>query len=294
MADGNRIALGSAQFGRRYGVANRLGAPEQQEVARIVSRARAACVDTIDTAMSYGNSEAMLGSAGVTGLRVVTKLPPIPVGASGIEAWVRQQVRQSTARLHLSALHGLLLHQPSDAVGHALAARELRTTLAALKTEGVVVRVGASIYHPVELDALTHAMPLDLVQAPYSVVDRRLATSGWLARLREAGTEIHVRSVFLQGLLLLDETDMPSQFATFAGTFMKWRAWLRDNRISALAGALGFALANPAVDRVVVGVESLAQLDGILAHASAAIGDVPADLETGDLSLINPATWSRA
>lgn len=295
MADGRRIALGSAQFGQRYGVANRSGAPPQHVVDAIVTRARAAGVDTVDTAIAYGDSESMLGAAGVAGMRVVTKLPPLDMAAPAVEGWVRAQVGASLARLGTSALHGLLLHQPSDLLGGAATARALGEVLRALEKEGAVGRVGVSVYHPTELEALTDVMPLGLVQLPYSVLDRRFDESGWLARLRASATEIHVRSVFLQGLLLLDATDMPTRFSQrFDSIFAEWRAWLRERGIGPLAGALGFVLADARVDRVVVGCESLAQWEEILAHAGARVSDVPWHVRSDDLGLINPVLWPRA
>lgn len=261
----------------------------------IVARARAAGVDTIDTAIAYGDSEAMLGAAGVADLRVVTKLPALAVAAAEVEGWVRAQVRASLGRLGVTALRGLLLHHPSDLLGDTATARALGDVLAALKAEGVVAKVGASVYHPAELDALSSAMPLDLVQLPYNVLDRRFDESGWLDRLRASGAEIHVRSVFLQGLLLLDMNEMPNEFfRRFGSTMAAWRGWLRERGIGPLAGALGFVLADARVDRAVVGCDSLAQWNEILAHAGARVSDVPWHVRSSDLALINPVNWPRA
>jgi aryl-alcohol dehydrogenase-like predicted oxidoreductase len=295
MADGRRIALGSAQFGQRYGVANRSGPPPQEAVDAIVARARGAGVDTVDTAIGYGDSEAMLGAAGVDGLRVVTKLPALAVAAAEVEGWVRAQVGASLARLGVPALHGLLLHQPSDLLGDTAISRALVDALGALKADGLVAKIGASVYHPAQLDALANVMALDLVQVPYNVLDRRFDESGWLDRLRASGTEIHVRSVFLQGLLLLDTNEMPNEFfARFHSTLDAWRTWVRERGVGPLAAALGFVLADARVDRAVVGCDSLAQWDEILAHAGARVPDVPAHLRSDDLALINPVNWPRA
>lgn len=76
-----RLALGTAQFGMRYGVANRVGQVPAGEARRILERARTAGMDTLDTAAAYGASETLLGSVGVADWIVVTKLPPCPRGA---------------------------------------------------------------------------------------------------------------------------------------------------------------------------------------------------------------------
>ena len=293
MAAACRIALGSAQFGQRYGVANRSGAPTQREMDLVVHRARDAGVDTIDTAIAYGDSESMLGAAGLSGFRLVTKLPPISIRAADVEREMREEVRHSLGRLGVERLHGLLLHRAADAISNPPVAAEVRRVLAALATEGIIGRAGVSVYEPTELEAVADVMPLGIVQAPYNVLDRRFDESGWFSRLRAAGAEIHVRSVFLQGLLLLDDGQMPSAFDKWNPVWSRWRAWLRERDVSAVTGALGAVLSNPNVDRVVVGVDTLAQWNEVLAAASSDRGVMPDDPGCDDMQLINPMNWSR-
>ena len=53
---------------------------------------------------------------------------------------------------------------------------------------------------------------LDIIQIPFNIFDRRLLESGMIDILHDQGIEIHSRSVFLQGLLLMSEKDRPSIF----------------------------------------------------------------------------------
>ena len=73
-----KIALGSVQFGIPYGVTNRGGMTSRQEVREILTVAARSGVDTIDTAITYGESERVLGAEGCSRFRIVTKLPAIP------------------------------------------------------------------------------------------------------------------------------------------------------------------------------------------------------------------------
>ena len=248
--------------------------------------------DTLDTAISYGDSEVVLGRARIDGFRVVTKLPPLPVETADVAGWVRRHVRTSLDRLRVANLYGLLLHRPADVSGpHAGA---LLAALATLKAEGVVTKVGASVYAPEELAELEGAMKLDLVQAPYNVFDRRFESTETFRRLHAAGTEVHVRSVFLQGLLLLDEDELPETFRKWQPLWQRWCGWVRQQGTDQLAAALGFALANPTVDRIVVGAESAAQLRSIVASTRLDLQQVPVELATGDLNLINPTNWTAS
>jgi aryl-alcohol dehydrogenase-like predicted oxidoreductase len=285
-----RIALGTVQFGLPYGVANATGQIDRDEAARIVQLARRAGMDTIDTAIAYGESEQRLGELGVEGLRVVTKLPAFPDAYDDVAEWVRESIAGSLRRLRISQLAGLLLHQPKDLLGPRGSA--LYAALLDAKNSGLVEKIGVSIGAPTELDALASRFRFDLVQAPMNVVDRRLVASGWLARLEAAGTEIHVRSAFLQGLLLMDATNRPAKFDRWGVVWDQWQEWLASECVSPLESCLAFVLSYPEIDRVVVGADNRSQLEEILAVASTSVGRPPASLGSEDMDLVNPARWS--
>jgi hypothetical protein len=286
----NRIALGTVQFGLRYGIANRAGQVGRDEAAAILVHARSMGLDTLDTAIAYGESEQRLGEIGVGHWQVVSKLPPIPESCTDVDAWVRDSVRGSLERLGIAKLHGLLLHHSQQllgARGHAL-----YRALGALKDRQKVEKIGVSIYGPDELEALWPHFALDLVQAPLNIMDRRFATSGWLMRLHEAGTEVHVRSVFLQGLLLLNDANRPEKFKAWQPLWDQWHRWLQDEALTPLQACLGFVLSQPEIDRVVVGVDSLTQLHGILASVDDRTVIPPRVLMSDDPELINPSRWN--
>ena len=75
----SRIGLGTVQFGMHYGVSNRVGQPDEREVAAILERAVARGVRYLDTASAYGDAEILLGRHLPAGhrLRIVTKTPRV-------------------------------------------------------------------------------------------------------------------------------------------------------------------------------------------------------------------------
>ncbi|HEX2825381.1 MAG TPA: aldo/keto reductase [Burkholderiales bacterium] len=285
----SRLALGTAQFGLTYGVANRSGQVAYEDSQRILARARQAGLDTIDTAVGYGESEQRLGSIGVAAWRVISKLPAIPESCPDVARWVDESVESSLRRLRLRRLGGLLLHRPAQLMGER--GVELYTALDALKQRGIVDKLGVSIYDPHELDALWPRFALDIVQAPLNLLDRRLASSGWLAKLHAMGVEVHVRSVFLQGLLLMSAAARPGYFNRWSSVWRKLDEWLRDGGASAPAACLAFAAAHPEVARIVVGVDNPAQLEDLLAAASGTAPAPPPDIASDDPDLINPSRW---
>ncbi|MDO8437351.1 MAG: aldo/keto reductase [Nitrosomonadaceae bacterium] len=285
----SRLILGTVQFGLPYGIANQDGQVTRSTAKAMLQLATANGIDTLDTAIAYGESETCLGEIGAQGFRLVTKLPAVPEGCVDVSGWVQEQVATSLTRLGIRALYGLLLHCSKQLLGSN--GKELYQALQGLKDSGQVKKIGVSIYAPKELDALIPQYRFDLVQAPFSLVDRRILLSGWLRRLKQEGTEIHTRSAFLQGLLLMPQTAIPLKFSPWSDLWERWHKWLSDHDASAIQACLAFPLAFPEIDRIVVGADSVSQLGQII---SAATGDVPSDLP--DLScdadnLINPTLW---
>jgi aryl-alcohol dehydrogenase-like predicted oxidoreductase len=287
-----KLALGTAQFGLPYGVANQAGQVSVSAGGAIIAIARARGVDTVDTAIAYGTSEATLGTIGMEGLRVVTKLPAMPAEVSDPGPWVAGHLALSCARLGLSSLYGVLLHAPAQLLGASGPA--LYDALVQAKHDGVVAKIGVSIYSPTDLQGIWPQFALDLVQSPFNVLDRRLVSSGTLAAFAAAGVECHVRSVFLQGLLVMPPTQRPAAFGRWAPTLAAFDAWVAGTGLSPTAACLRVALSQPGIDRVVVGLDTLEQADQLLAIAGAIDELAAPDFGDVDPDLLNPSRWPRA
>jgi aryl-alcohol dehydrogenase-like predicted oxidoreductase len=289
--DNGRLALGTVQFGTAYGIANVTGQVSKPETAAILDRAYAAGIDTLDTAIEYGESEHRLGELGVARWRIITKLPSFPDECHAVGDWVERSLMDSLRRLRVERVYGLLLHQPTQLLGPR--GEELYAALTGLKHQGLTGKIGVSVCTPAELEALSARFHFDLVQAPFNIVDRRLAESGWLSRLYAAGTEVHARSLFLQGLLLMDAARRPAQFARWQALWEQWHDWLAREQVSALQAALSFGFSRNEISRIVIGVDSLRHLEQILAAGDAHRGDFPRYLQSADPALVDPSKWNH-
>lgn len=288
------LSLGTVQFGLRYGVANSTGQVERAEAAQILSVARSAGIIMLDTAAAYGVSEAVLGELGVQDCHIVTKIPPLAgdqVSSDGIADWVRSQVQTSLSRLRVERLYALLLHRPADLLGPDGVA--LLDALLEVRSEGVVGKIGVSIYQPEELDQLVSTFAPDIVQAPFNVLDRRMESSGWLARLKDTGAEVHTRSAFLQGLLLMGPTERPRYFQRWHEVFGVWDDWLAGAATAPVRACLGFCVGNPFIDRVIIGVDSAAQLREVIGASTDSAVAIPLELSCSDRELLDPFRWPR-
>lgn len=286
----DRLALGTVQFGLNYGIANKAGRVTRNAAQNIIEHARINGMSTLDTAIGYGDSEQRLGEIGVQEWQIVTKLPAMPEGCGDISRWVAEAVEGSLRRLRVNGLYGLLLHRPQQLLEQG--GDDLYRALQRLKQNGLVNKIGVSIYDPSELDALFNRYQLDLVQAPLNLVDRRLIDSGWMKRLKEQGTELHVRSAFLQGLLLMNPGERPRKFDRWATLWAAYEDWLGQNQLTPTQACLRYSLSFPEISKVVVGVDSVKQFEEILRAAEGKTPDVPDELRCTDIDLINPARWA--
>ena len=286
-----RLALGTAQFGLPYGIANKSGQITRSAARAMLQLAAANGIDTLDTAAAYGESETCLGEEGTQGFKLVTKLPPVPDGCADVSDWVQEQIAASLTRLGVYAAYGLLLHRPQQLLESG--GETLYQTLQELKETGQVQKVGVSVYAPGELEALIPRYRFDLVQAPFNLLDRRFHTSGWMQRLKDDGIEIHTRSAFLQGLLLMPQATIPAKFAPWSDLWYTWHQWLAGHHVSAVQACLSYTLSFPEIDRVVVGADSASQLAQIISAANSQTQfDFPV-LQCEEEALINPANWQK-
>lgn len=284
-----KLALGTAQFGMDYGAVNESGRVPLDEVARILRMARGCGLDMLDTAIAYGESESTLGKAGVADWRVVTKLPGVPAGCADVAEWVISEVRGSLSRMRILRAYGLLMHRPADLLGHA--GDELLRGLQTAVDMGLVQKIGASIYSADDLPPLMKRAKLGIVQAPLNVLDRRLVETGWAARLKDSGVELHTRSAFLQGTLLVPTSRLPVGFRRWADVWARWGDWLAASGLTALQGCLAYLNSVDQIDRIVVGVDSSAQLRAIIDACATPPHSVPQLSPSVDQTVINPAAW---
>ncbi|MCU0800967.1 MAG: aldo/keto reductase [Rhodobacteraceae bacterium] len=285
----SRLALGTVQFGLAYGVSNAAQtATPPDEVDRILALARAAGIDTLDTAIAYGRAEAALGACDLRGFRIVTKLPRLPAGTTDVTGWVAQEMTQSLQRLRVDAVQAVLLHAPDDLFGPQGAA--LAGALVRLADQGLAGKIGVSVYSCDQLDRCCEVIPVALAQLPCNVLDRTLAlrAPGYAAQ----GVEVHARSAFLQGLLLMPQGARHRYFDRWAGLFAQWDDWLGQHALTPEAACINYVRAQAAIARVVIGVETADQLQAILAIADSALPPLPDWPATGLEDLINPARWT--
>ena len=113
----SQLALGTVQFGLNYGISNTNGVVNKNQIKLILSQAYKSNINTLDTAIVYGESEGILGDIGIDDFNVLTKLPPVPENQADIRNWAIDNIYSSMKKLNVSSLYALLLHNSVDILG---------------------------------------------------------------------------------------------------------------------------------------------------------------------------------
>ena len=286
-----RLGLGTAQFGRDYGVSNTRGRLTSAEAAATLQVAAAAGMRLLDTGADYGEAEAMLGASlpRPCPFAVVTRTVRVTGGVDAVEA----QARASLQRLGLDRADALLVDCAADLLGPEGPA--LWKRMRRLKDGGLFARIGISANREDDPLGLARRFKPDLMQLPLSLLDQRLAADGVLEEVAALDIDIHLRSIFLQGLLFLPGHGLPPRLAEAAPRLSRIRRTIAEAGADPLQAALAFALGRPEASAVIVGVASAAELRAIIAAA----GAVPPVLDWTSLALdhaiaLDPQRWAAA
>ncbi len=246
-----KLGLGTVQFGILYGINNKTGIPGEGEISKILKLASLNDIEYLDTARAYGNSELALGLQNLNNFKVVTKLNPHinHLTATG-------NFNQSLINLKVKNTYGLLLHRIEDYI----ADRKVWSILQNLRKENKVEKIGFSIYDPQQLDVVFNT-DCNLIQIPFNFFDRRFEP--YLKEIKNRNIEIHVRSIFLQGLFFKN----PLQLSNNLKVFKKDLNFLQ-NEFQTIPDLMAFLIqfidSYNSIDIAMVGVETVNQLTEII------------------------------
>ena len=274
-----KLGLGAAQFGLDGGAPHRGRSPEA-EVREMLILAAKAEVRVLDAGAASAHGEAVLGAVSPrpSPFSVTVRAARGDRGADHVEA----EARASLRRLGLDRADAIVVQSAGDLFSPSGLSTWER--LKAMREAGLFARIGISAYVSDDPVGLARRFRPDLIQAPASLLDQRLLTDGSLARVRDMGVAVHLRSIFLNGLLFLPPDRVPSQIRGAAARLSRARRLIAEGRSDPLQAALGFALSRPEANAVIVGAATAAELAAVLRAADSP----PPDLDWDDMALDNP------
>ncbi len=284
----DKLALGTAQFGLDYGINNKVGQVPKAEAFRILDLCVSCGIDVVDTAAGYGDSELVLGEyirQKNFKLKIVSKFP------TSYEGDPLAVIRKTFDNTCSDKLYGYLFHDVRTFKEN----RDLWELFSEIKFEGKIKKIGFSLYYPDDLrKILDEGVEFDILQIPYNIFDRRFEP--YFDELKNKDIEIHVRSVFLQGIVFKDPSELKGNLKGMIKKLEHLRS-LADSRREAIAGiCFSLVSSNELIDRIVVGVDSLANLKELITIASQGTFCDPAELKyfiESDEDMILPFNWRK-
>lgn len=286
-----KMILGTAQFGTPYGISNRIGQVGKEDVALMLAVAQDYGFSGLDTAAAYGDSEHVLGEIPESQYYdIYTKLPKLL--KSDFNLW-KAIFNQSLEKLKRPYINGLFLHDADDLCGENQ--ENVYSFLCDLKEKKLTNKIGVSVYSVDQLNHIIDNYDIDLVQLPLNIFDQRFVRNNFLKKLKEKDIEIHVRSVFLQGLLLMSVGDVPRFLKSAIAKLTQLDHFCHLHKMSRLSAVLQYIYEQKEVDAIVLGMTSLQELIQI----SDSIPQLPyltmdwRGFSIDDESIIIPKNWKH-
>lgn len=280
-----KIALGTVQWGLKYGINNVDGIPSNAELKKIFSIARKNNIDLFDTAVQYGNAEKRIGKLSIPKDKVITK-----VGSFSENNNLKNQIADSFKNLERESIYGCLFHNSKDLIEN----RQLWTDLKKYKHEGKISKIGYSLYETsILLELLDADIIPDIVQIPYNILDRKFEP--YFDLLKEYNVEIHTRSVFLQGLFFKSIDELDLKYEDLIPSFYILKEIEAKTKFQIISLALCFVLQNPSIDHVVLGVETARQLEQIIIASKQKLPKKVIEqiksIKLDSKAILNPINW---
>lgn len=282
-----KLIIGCAQFGMSYGIANTNGQVHGNEVGAILDLANRNGIAALDTAKAYGNSEEVIGNylkrRPENSWDVITKI-------SSAEPDIAAQINDSAEKL---------TRRPSTLLAHSAKLyldRRFQKGLADAKDRQIIKKTGVSLYNEDEINRVTQAVPgTDVIQLPMNILDTRLHRRGLLARLRDRGIEVHIRSAFLQGLFYLPDSALKSRFADAAAPLNKLKSIAAKAGLTLAGLSLLWLTSLPEISKVIIGVDNKAQLKAHLEtlgkQVDSAVFQTALSVRYENENILNPSRW---
>ena len=246
-----KLALGTVQFGLKYGINNKNGIPSDFDISEILDLSIKNNIKYLDTSISYGNSEERISKLANNKFNIITKSSNVKCSEE-----LTLSILTSLCSLKTESVYGFLFHNADNLIDN----HDLWITLVKFKNEKKINKIGYSIYEKKQIDyLLDKGFIPDIIQLPYSLLDRKFEK--YFMKLKKLGTEIHVRSVFLQGLYFMNNKKLPEKLLPLKKYLESIDSICKEFNISIGELALNFVNENEYIDKIIIGVDSSNQLD---------------------------------
>jgi len=285
-----KLILGTVQFGIDYGVNNSIGKLEENQVLELFKIAHNQGIRILDTAEVYGNAHEIIGNFHKKNddsrFKIITKFPHSVKYNS-----INNKVLQYLEQLAVSSIEVLMFHSFESFKTNYKALDSLKE----LKSKGSIKNIGVSVYTNEHLKQLLNEDLITVIQFPFNMLDNFNVRGDLLDQLKQKGKSIHTRSAFLQGLFFKNTNDKSSIVQNLKTELKILNQIIIDSNCSMEELALSYCLHQENIDNVIIGVDSILQLNANIKASSYNISQddikVINNIQVKDLDLLNPSLW---
>lgn len=284
----NRFILGTVQFGLNYGINNQNGKPSEADVFRILSEAYQNGIRQLDTADAYGDAQQLIGKfSAKTGKQFLINTKFKVDEALSIQ----RQLENSLKQLNAKRVNVYFYHRFEEMIKYPETVSELEQ----LRENGTISKTGVSVYSNAEFKTCIDADHIDVIQLPFNLLDNFSKRGALLKRAKEKGKEIQVRSVFLQGLFFKELHSLPQYLQPLKPYLSQVKERAVIKKLSVYDLALSYALKKKEIDHIIIGVDSIQQLQANLNGAATVIDEeLEKEIDSIDVAeeeLLYPYNW---
>jgi aryl-alcohol dehydrogenase-like predicted oxidoreductase len=286
----SKLILGTVQFGLKYGINNNIGKPSNDEVLSLLKVAYNSGIRFLDTAEAYGNAHQLIGNyhniRDNSKFKIITKFPH-----DIKHNLIKSKVIEYLNLMKVNTLDVIMFHSFDSFKSNYNALK----TLSELKSNVLINNIGVSVYTNTQLESLLNEDLITVVQLPFNLLDNFSVRGDLINRLKEKGKVIHTRSAFLQGLFFKKSTDDISIVQALKPHLETLNKIAKKQGCSMEALALSYCIKQNNIDNVIIGVDSISQLNANIKAASYEVNEEAFEcinnIDVENLDLLNPSLW---
>lgn len=286
----SKLILGTAQFGLKYGINNTIGKPSNDQVLSLLKFAYKSGIRVLDTAQAYGNAHQLIGNYHKKQddfkFKIITKFPH-QIKYNLIET----KVLEYLDLIKVNTLDVIMFHS-FDSFQSSYNSLD---TLNKLKSDGLIKNIGVSVYTNTQLKSLLNEDLVTVVQLPFNMLDNFNVRGNLINQLKIKGKLIHTRSAFLQGLFFKKPSDDIYIVKALKPHLKTLNKIAKKQGCSIVELALGYCIKQNNIDNVIIGVDSISQLNANIKAAAYEINEEALkcidNIYVKNLNLLNPSLW---
>jgi aryl-alcohol dehydrogenase-like predicted oxidoreductase len=289
----SKLILGTVQFGLDYGINNNTGKVDSAEVKSILDIAFQSNIMLLDTAEAYGNAQEVIGQYHTGSKHKFNIITKFSSSRKDLPFELNKRIDYDLKALNVEKLYCYMFHSYQDFKAYY---PQYEKEIGRLKAKSVIARIGVSLYSNEELEDLLN-YDIDLIQLPFNLLDNKQHRFSAINKAKQKGIEVHTRSAFLQGLFFKDIKSLPPRLKDLESHLLQINRIASSHNLDMNDLALGYTIQQDYIDRVLIGVDSAAQLQQNMQSTQKRITDDVVEeidqIKVEHIHLLNPSNWKN-